>query len=166
MNLVSLQNEEGLSVANKVTKRHVQYWENIMNVKLVTQTLCNSTTVALMYLENRNSLFKEAGSTAKYSKVVNDAFTILNVRSKLQYDGDFRRPLNEHSFQRLEKRVDKIVDYFKNLKTDDRTLIVESRQKCGFYGLICCLKNLFLLYEELKTKYNFQFLLTNYCRTT
>lgn len=40
-------------------------------------------------------------------------------------DDDFRRPLNKHSSQRLKKRADEIMDYFKNLKTDDRTLIVE-----------------------------------------
>lgn len=82
MNLALLQNEEELIAANEVTKRHIQYLESIMDGKPATQTLSDSTVAALMYLENRNSLFKEAGNMIKYCEMINNAFTILNVRSK------------------------------------------------------------------------------------
>lgn len=51
--LVNFQSDEGLRVANKLTKRHVKYKENIMNVRLAAQTLSHSTASGLRYLERK-----------------------------------------------------------------------------------------------------------------
>lgn len=52
--LVDLQICEGLRAANKLTKRHVLFKENPMNVLLAAQTLSESTAAALEYLQSHD----------------------------------------------------------------------------------------------------------------
>jgi hypothetical protein len=46
--LQSIQESEGLHIANKLTKRHIKFKQNIMNVRIATQTLSNSVKDSLL----------------------------------------------------------------------------------------------------------------------
>lgn len=45
--LNKLQNSEGLHLANKLTRKHIEYLNQIMKVKLATQLLSRSVSTAL-----------------------------------------------------------------------------------------------------------------------
>lgn len=160
LNLSKLQDYIGLKIANKITDRHIRFWENVMNVRLAVQTLSQSTSAALMYLDETHDLFKDAKYTAKYCNVFNDAFDVSNVRDSWKIHGEFGRVVNEKNLPLLRGRAEEIINYIKNLKTAEGQPITQSRQKCGFIGFICVLTNIFELYSYLQRSHGFKYLLT------
>jgi hypothetical protein len=68
--LVDLQEDMGLHLANKVTKRHLN-WHNVkMKVKLAAQLLSASVADALEYLSKLNDNFRNAGATTEFIRHV------------------------------------------------------------------------------------------------
>lgn len=72
------QEVEGLHAANRSTKRHVQFKEAKMNVRLAAQTLSGSVSSALEFLQLIDSNFADAGETAQFGQIINDAFDIMS----------------------------------------------------------------------------------------
>ena len=71
----------------------------------------------------------------------------------------------------LKKRAEETEEYIRGLrhlvhpsnsksKYTDRQHVTSGLRKCGFVGFIVCLRNIFVLYEDLKEKYGFEYLLT------
>lgn len=68
--LHKLQENIGLRLANKLTKRHMN-WKNMkMKVKLAAQMLSSSVADALEYLQQTDEKFKEAMPTVKFIRQV------------------------------------------------------------------------------------------------
>ena len=68
--LVNLQEEMGVRLANKLTKRHLK-WQNMkMKVNLAAQTLSSSVADALQYLSETDPTFKDAGPTIQFIREV------------------------------------------------------------------------------------------------
>jgi Transposase protein len=79
-NLHTLQMEEGLHFANKLSTKHVEFWKNKMKVKLAAQTLSSSVADAIEYLDKKRHMDAFSGSeaTVKFIRMV-----ILNFKFKL-----------------------------------------------------------------------------------
>jgi len=80
--LYEIEQEEGLRLGTKLTKRHVHFHSEVMNVRLAAQTLSDSVADALNYLTKSNDRFSKAGPTSEFIKYINNAFDILNSRPK------------------------------------------------------------------------------------
>lgn len=177
LDIVDIQSDEGLHIANKLKKKHVKYRQNIMNGRLATQTLSNSVKDSLLYLKNSKTyghIFKNSEPTGTFCKRINDAFDMLNVRTR--YPKGFQTHkilLNSNNRENLKRHVTEITDYIIGLKikvikknrktklTRTETIpILKSRRKCGFVGMIICLKNMFDLFDDLQKKYNQEYILT------
>jgi hypothetical protein len=76
------QNEEGLTLANKVTKAHVSYKTQKMKVKLAVQVLSSSCARALKFLRTSgDEQFVDSTATELYLERMDKLFDILNCRS-------------------------------------------------------------------------------------
>jgi len=81
--LYELEQKEGLRLGTKLTKRHINFHNEIINVRLTAQILINSVADALTYL-SQNDEFTKAGPTLEFIKYyINNAFHILNSRKNV-----------------------------------------------------------------------------------
>lgn len=81
--LYQKERNEGLKVGTKLTNRHMYYFNEKMNVKLAVQVLSNSVSSALTFCQSLgDKYFNDIYSTSKFSLMINNAFDILNCRSK------------------------------------------------------------------------------------
>lgn len=103
---------EGLTLANKLTLRHINYSENKMKCKLAAQMLSNSVADALIYLQkSKYPGFEDCLGTAEFCKMFDTAFDICNVRSKYS-----KNDTTDHLVAKLRNI------YWKKLKTSNSTL--------------------------------------------
>lgn len=79
--LVDLQEEEGLKLANKLRKQHIQFFKQKMKIKLATQLLSRSVADALQFCNKVMQLpqLRNVDATVRFIKLMNDAFDILNT---------------------------------------------------------------------------------------
>ncbi|KYM99501.1 THAP domain-containing protein 9 [Cyphomyrmex costatus] len=85
LNLVEIQEREGLHPATKIRRRHVCFQNEKMKVKLAAQVLSESVAKALLYMEKRfPNQFIGASSTSIFCQTFNDCFDILNSRNTMK----------------------------------------------------------------------------------
>jgi hypothetical protein len=83
--LFILQDTEKLHAANKLTKKHILYEDNKMNVRLSVPTLSGSVASALHFAKEMDiEGFKDVDGTAKFPQNFNDIFDLLNCHSELK----------------------------------------------------------------------------------
>lgn len=130
-----------------------------MNVKLAAQTLSRSVSKGLNFLKKLNNIeFADSDATAEFCLNINNGFDILNVRSKFS-NIQFRKPLNERTYEELHGEAQRIIKYIINLKDQKGLCVYTSKRKTGFIGFIINLTNIFELYSQIK-KHNMDYLLT------
>ncbi|CAL1682573.1 unnamed protein product [Lasius platythorax] len=158
--LQKLQDEEGLKAGTRLTKKHIYFHNNRMNVKLAAQTLSESVSTALKFVDKRvPGYLQSPEETAKFCSIFNDAFDILNVRSKFPKPKKCNMPLSDSTFIELKQYAENIIEYIKNIEDCEHRSILKSNRRTGFLGLIICLQNIFELFLLLKEK-GLEYLLT------
>jgi hypothetical protein len=144
LELLHREQGEGLR-ANKLSKRHFNWQNEKMNVRLAVQMFSKSVSDALTFCAQSMQQFKQCTETAKFVKIINDAFDAETCA--------------ENNLDLLVNKVEEITRYISNLKLNG-VPAVESSRKRGFLGLIISLKNSLELYTLLKEAYNLRYLLT------
>lgn len=82
--IYNFQIKEGLHSANKLTKKHIIYSNNRMNVKLAAQTLSESVYSSFQHFTIRKiEEFEGCEATAEFCLIFNNIFDIMNCRNKL-----------------------------------------------------------------------------------
>lgn len=120
-----------------------------MNVKLAVQVLGQSTSKGLNFLKELSEKdFIESDATAEFCLIMNDAFDMLNVKSKFSNIG-FRQPINETNFEKLYEKAQAIIKYILTLKDTEGLQVITVKKKTGFIGLIINLTNIFLLFKQI-----------------
>lgn len=153
VSLQKLQETEGLKAGTKITKRHILFHNTKMNVKLAAQTLSESVNAALQFCSHYvPEQFKHAEETGLFCQMFNDAFDILNVRSKFCKKKKCNIPLTNENYNELKNYARNIIEYIKQLYYSKNELILKSNRKTGFLGFIVCLTNIFDLFDILKQK--------------
>ena len=80
--MYDLQREEGIRAGNKLSRKHVEYSQNKMRVKLAVQVFSSSVGKALDYLlDAGHPKFQDAGATARFLQTVDRAFDFMNGSS-------------------------------------------------------------------------------------
>lgn len=152
--LHDLQCKEGLRVANKLTKKHVHYQNNKMNVKLAIQTLSESVSKALNFLQMIDDTeiqkdFQDSSETALFCLNFNNMGDMLNCKNKFS-KGEFNTPLTDDTYSKMKEHALKFENYIITLCNDKGTPLINSQRKTGFIGMIIALRNIFPLYDKLK----------------
>jgi hypothetical protein len=145
LELLHREQGEGLRLANKLSKRHFNWQNEKMNVRLAIQMFSKSVSDALTFCAQSVQQFKQCTETAKFVKIINDAFDAETCA--------------ENNLDLSVNNVEEITRYISNLKVNG-VPAVESCRKRGFLGLIISLKDSLELYTLLKEAYNLRYLLT------
>lgn len=151
--LQKLQEEEGLKAGTKLTKKHIYFHNNKMNVKLAAQFLSESSGTDLIFVDKCvPGYLQSPQETVKFCSIFNDAFDILNVRSKFPKPKKCNISLSDSTFIELKQYADNIIEYIKSITDCEHRSILQSSRKTGFIGFIICLQNIFELFLVLKEK--------------
>lgn len=138
-------------VTHKMTKDHVLFHNNIMNVRLAAQTLSETVAQSMekLAVEPRTkSLFEGCESTAAFARRCNNLFDVFNS-SKQCTNNAFKSPINKDSKDLIFSFLHETVTYFKKLSLEcDGRSILKSRRKTGFKGFIINAHNLEHIYSE------------------
>lgn len=146
VSLQKIQSEEGLSLANKLTQRHILFTNQKMKVYLAAQVFSKSVADAIQYLrESHQEGFEGSGPTEEFIRLINDLFDILNSRSTRSYG--YKRPLSKITYVRSFQKLTEAYEYLRKLRLPNKLLIGASAKKTciiGFLKNISCLKSIYL----------------------
>lgn len=114
-NLFKLQDSEGLHLANKLTKGHINWQDQKMKVKLAAQTLSESVAKAIEFCRGEKmSPFVGSEATCHFIEKFNKLFDILNSRSMKSFGS--KKALNVNNFQETKEFFQEMASYIKELK--------------------------------------------------
>lgn len=158
--LVERQENEGLHLATKIRRRHINFFKEKMKVRLAAQTLSASVADALTYCQiNKIPEFNNCNPTIEYCKRINDIIDFLNTQNflgKLRY----KKPLYISDESKIIEFVKSSIEYLKSLKDQDFKSITNSKRKTGFNGLITCLNSVYNLFNDTVKTGTMDFILT------
>lgn len=153
VSLQKIEGREGLKAATKLTIKHIKFKNSKMNVKLAAQTLSQSVSSALKFANQYFPMhFNDSEATALFCSFFNDAFDLLNVRSRFCKRNKCNVALTNDNFNDLKNYAFNIIDYIKKITDNTNLPILLSNRKTGFLGFIICLTNMFDLFNILKEK--------------
>lgn len=116
----SLQRILSMCTLHKLTKKHMNWIKNPMNVAFAVQVLSASIANAIELLMNANHPdFSEAEATIYFLRQCNTLFDIFNTRD-IQHNSIYKRALNPENKRVVVDFLENIIDYFKllNVATD------------------------------------------------
>ncbi|KYN50165.1 THAP domain-containing protein 9 [Cyphomyrmex costatus] len=166
--LVKLQEEGYFHLANKLNRKHVEWWKHKMSVKIAAQIFSISSATALQQLlTDGHPDFTGCAATVKFCRMVNDVFDVLNSRSL--YSNGFKKPLMPQTAEVIFALFAEATQYFSTLKVDVRCrkteriirkLVIESQFKVGFCGFILDMSNLKNMYEQFVINGHLKYILS------
>lgn len=97
-------------VSHKLTKKHIEFQNNKMNVKLAAQTLSFSVARSMEVLKlNGDPYFQNSNGTITFTKNFNKAFDIFNSKHT-NSNNLFKRGLNKNNAEKIFQFLDYLVD--------------------------------------------------------
>ena len=146
--LNELQENEGLHLANKLRRRHINFFKQKMKVALATQLLSRSVSEALTFCRDILQLdqFKNCGATATFILNINDGFDILNSRRIKEFG--YKQALNKYNINQVKTFVNCFTSYISKLRFFNKDLIIHSPRKTGFIGFVAGLHAVLNIYEQ------------------
>lgn len=119
-------------VTHKITKKHIKWSRNAMNVKLVVQLFSNKVANSLGYLEEHKSDgFNGCKATIKIVQILDKLFDIFNTKG-FKSDNIFKRPICEESADEIFEFLDTANDYIRSLKLHSVN-VLQSKKYTGSY---------------------------------
>lgn len=147
--LVNLQEQEGLHLATKIGKAHILFEKQKMKVKLATQLFSSSVADALEFCCNRIKMkeFEQCSGTVNFINIMNDIFDVLNSHS-IRPPG-WKKAMCPQNIGFIRALFESAIAYINTLKLASGDLLVQSRRKTGFIGLIINMNSALALYEDM-----------------
>lgn len=136
---------------HKITKKHIMFEKNIMNVSLATELLSESAAKSMRKYANlpaTKHLFEGSEPTAEFSIKCNNVFDIFNSKHECEQN-IFKSPINEHSKEEIFTYLDNFVEYIKGLRihSQDKSILYRQR-KTAFLGFIINIANVKEIYNS------------------
>lgn len=144
-----LQEEIGLHLANKITRKHIEFRNAIMNVKLATQLLSRSVSKAIQFCRQELKLsgFEDSEATEKFIMAMNNVFDVFNSRNFQTYG--YKRPLNLKNKDEVFALLEEEHENKKIITLKSYTSVLKSNSFTGFLGVLICINSLKALYATL-----------------
>ena len=155
-----LQEKEGLLVANKLKKPHINYSKQIMKVNLAVQTISSSVAIAIDYCRDNLNLPQFAGSeaTTRFIRIFDKLFDIFNSRNRLGRQS--KQALSQKNFSETLEFLNESVSYIKSLSNIKGVLLIKCRRKTAFLGYLFNIQSLQSIFQRLILRGQLQYLLT------
>ena len=131
--LHNYQIKNGFKLANKLSKKHIEFKKNSMKVKLATQTISRSVAAALLTMKDSNdNNFAKVQPTIDYLLCFDELFDVMNSHSlSNQFSKAPLQPKNEKQWNSLFTRCS---SYICNLKTTSGKSVLYSKRSAAFLG--------------------------------
>lgn len=140
-------------VTHKITKQHILFTKNIMNVALATQLLSESAAKSMEHmlsLPETTSFFEGSEATIDFTRRFDKLFDVFNSSVSEGKKSIFKNPINDDSKDQIYEFLDETVDYIKNLKISPQgKSVLHSRRKTSYLGFILNIANL----KEIRSEY-------------
>ena len=161
--LHTIQETEGFRMANKLSKKHLQFEKNKMNVALAAQTLSSSVADAIDFLALSMKLkeFQDSQPTVKFIRTIDRLFDLLNSRNPL--GKGFKQPLRPETRETWEQILTESAQYLLNLKQNSEAskLLVTHKRKTFILGFVVTIKSTIEMADEMfSLSYPFKYILT------
>lgn len=146
---------------HKLNRRHIQFEDRKMNVRLAVQTLSASVAAALEYLTKQNiPQFIDASPTARFIRIFDTLFDIMNAVRMRPNDNVFKSAMNSENQVRIFIFLEEALMYIKSLKittlkSKKIVCILKSRARTGFLGFIVNIISISAMYKEFVEKMHF-----------
>lgn len=142
---------------HKLSKKHIQWSRNPMNVRIATQTFSESVAKSMqLLLDQHHPDFVGCAATIEFIRKMNTLFDICNTRI-LNSSDIFKQPLSPQNSRIIFDFFSTCIRYFKNLKIVEKgkfVPILKSARKTAFLGYIIDMQSITLMYkyfvEEIK----------------
>ena len=146
VDLHSLQENEGLRLANKLKSSHISWERQKMKVNLAAQCISSSVADALDFCCSHLKLaqFQDSQATSKFLRIFDRLFDILNSRNP--FANNFKAPLRRSNFGYIDNFLTMAFSYIMELKDKAGKRVLESRRKTGFLGLLIAIRSLQAMY--------------------
>lgn len=165
--LAQKQALDNFNLCNKLTQRHIDWYQKPMYVRYAAETISRSVADTLQQLSNdQYEEFNDCAATIEFLRIFNDAFDILNFAEKNKSDNRYKQPVCGASIEIIFAFADKFQQYIDELSIETklkRIPILKSRAKMGFFGFYHNFTSLKGIYEDfvkngpLNIFYTFQF---------
>lgn len=147
-NLEKMRVEKDFTHMHKLTKRHIEFQNTKMNVRIAAQTLSNSVANSMECLMNEGyEDFLESTSTIKYVRHINKCFDIMNSTGK-KTDNKFKNAISPENKSEVFSFFEDIAAYLKRIKFSDGKTVIYTRTRAAFKGFMINATNFKLIYEE------------------
>lgn len=148
--------------SHKMTRKHINFQSNKMNVKLAAQTFSLSVAKSMEALFRSNDLnFRNAVGTIVFVKNINKIFDIFNSKH-LDSNNLFKRGLNVDNSDKIFEFLNYMDNYLRSIKLNGQN-VLETNRKTGFLGFLMNIVVIRFFYHEyvlpqkLKTIFFFYF---------
>lgn len=157
--LVEKQKSENFNLCNKLTHRHINWYQKPMNVRMAVETISNSVADVLEQLgRDGYEEFEDCGSTVEFLRIFNDAFDIFNFAIKdAQSCNIYKQHISDATVGMLFPFLERFKKYICELninvtrnENDEAFLkpVLESSAKTGFFGFYIDAISLKGIYDE------------------
>lgn len=148
----------GNMLTHKLTKKHIEFKQNIMNVRIANETFSQSVADSMRILKNQNHpLFLGCENTIEFNEIIDKLFNVLNSKTK-HHPNIFKQALCPRNKDVIFDFAEQTIKYMKSLemtvirkvKGEDvkkRMPVLKTVNKTPILGLIMDLTNLRLFYE-------------------
>lgn len=134
-------------VSHRMTKKHIDFQSNKMNVKLAAQTLSFSAARSMeVLLQNGDLYYQNAAGTITFVKNFNKAFDIFNSKHP-DSNNLFKRGLNAKNADKIFEFLEYFSTYIKSITLRGKN-ILKTKRKTPFLGFLVNTVTLRLLYDE------------------
>jgi len=146
--LHDIQQQEGLTLANKLTERHVKYSGQKMKVKLAVQLLSSSCTAALEYLRmNGYPGFEDSIGTEMYLNHLDRLFDILNSRSV--FPKGFKSPVSASNVAAKVSALRDTRQFLLTLSDSNCRKLTDTKRRTCVIGFLATIDSLLHLIDTL-----------------
>lgn len=154
LELHKLQEQEGLQLANKLKKAHVQWKQSVMKVCLAVQTISASVADAIetCNVDLKLPQFKGSEATVDFLRIFDELFDRLNSRNPL---GKFKKaPISPRNYGEWRTFFEVASTYIRGLVDSNGQSLLHSRRSTPFLGFLLNMKAVITLYHaEVETGY-------------
>lgn len=150
--LVEKQSMDNFNLCNKLTRKHIDWHQNDMNVKLAAETISNSTADALEQLSKDDyDDFKNNLTTVNFIRFFDRAFDCLNFGDSRKADGRYKQKLCDETVDHIFEFAERFKKFLSELELQRKTKtepILQSTAYVGFFGFYMNFISLRGIYED------------------
>lgn len=152
-NLAAKQDKDNFSLSNKLTRNHISWMENKMNVERAVQIFSNENADALEQLcDDHYEDFIGCEKFVEFLRLCNNIFDVMNFAEVDEIDDNFKMPMCPSTiekitgiFESFKQFVDEMTIEIKHKKKISR---VPAKKQMGFLGLLINCQSMIGIYKE------------------